>query len=79
MHYGIRVDASSLIIANVGKRRDDFLQGTQPMRVKKQIRNLNPLEVLHVIMGHASERVIRHAVKHKLIKGLKYTLKDLRG
>ena len=77
--HGVRVDASSLVIANVGKRRDDFLQGTQPMRVKKQIRALNPLEVLHVVMGHAPERVIRHAIKHKLIKGLKYTLKDLVG
>ena len=77
--HGIRVDASSLVIANVGKRRDDFLQGTQPMRVKKQILDLNPLDVLHIVMGHPPERVIRHVVKHKLIKGLKYTLKDLAG
>ena len=77
--HGIRVDASSLVLANVGKRRDDFLQGSQPVRVRQQIRHLNPLEVLHIVMGHAPERVIRHVVKNKLIKGLKYTLKDLRG
>ena len=49
------------------------------MRVRQQIRDFNPLEVLHIVMGHPPERVIRHVIKHKLISGLKYTLKDLRG
>ena len=40
--------------------------------------NLNPLEVLHVILGHISESTIKRIVKKNFVDGLKLTYDQIR-
>jgi hypothetical protein len=40
---------------------------------------MNPLEILHVKLGHAPEQVIKRICKHKMLKGLHYTYDDIKN
>lgn len=40
---------------------------------------LNPLEVLHVKLGHANEKLIKWIVKHNIVLGLGYTHDDVKN
>jgi len=62
----------------VHRSGDPHLTGSRQHTYRATIGDLNPLEVLHVILGHASEKTIKHVVRHKLVAGLKYSWNDIR-
>ncbi len=41
--------------------------------------NLNPLEVLHVILGHIPESTIKRIVKQNLVNGLKFSYEQIKN
>jgi hypothetical protein len=40
---------------------------------------MNPLEILHIKLGHAPEQVIKRICKLKMLKGLHYTYDDIKN
>jgi hypothetical protein len=49
--------------------RDD-LKGSAHIQYKNTIKDMDPLEVLHVRLGHASESVIKKICKRNILTGL---------
>ena len=49
------------------------LKGNRQLSHNQSYGNLNPLEVLHVILGHLSEQQIKRIVKNNLVNGLKFS------
>ena len=41
--------------------------------------NLNPLEVLHVILGHIPESTIKRIVENNLVNGLKFSYEQIKN
>ena len=54
------------------------LTGNRQLTHNQSHGNLNPLEVLHVILGHLSEYQIKRIVKNQLVHGLKFTYDQIR-
>jgi transposase InsO family protein len=55
-----------------------FTRGSSHLQPRAFSYGLNPLEVLHVKNGHASESVIKWALKHKTSVGMGYTYADVK-
>ena len=56
----------------------EFRLGSQRHHYRAQVGELNPLEHLHVLLNHQSEDLIKHIVRNKLLRGLRYTYSDIR-
>ena len=54
------------------------LTGNRQLTHNQSHGNLNPLEVLHVILGHLSEYQIKRIVKNQLVDGLKFTYDQIK-
>src|SRR4028119_2058619 len=54
------------------------LHGSAPTRRKAATVSLNPLEVLHLQLGHAGEKYIKHLIKHNMVKGATYRYEDIK-
>ena len=61
----------------VNLQRIDRL-GSRSMTYAPAVVGVNPLEVLHISLGHIPERHIKWLVKHNKVKGLLYTYKQIR-
>jgi hypothetical protein len=55
-----------------------FRKGSAQIQYKNTVKNMNPLEILHVKLGHAPKQVIKRICKHKMLKGLHYTYDDIK-
>jgi hypothetical protein len=53
-------------------------KGSRSMTYAPAVVGVNPLEVLHISLGHIPERHIKWLVKHNKVKGLLYTYKEIR-
>jgi hypothetical protein len=55
-----------------------FIQGSQRHVNKATRGELSPLEILHVILNHAPEALIKRIVRNRLVRGLKFTWDQIR-
>ena len=56
-----------------------FLKGSAKILKKSTTYNMNPLEILHVKLGHANEDLIKWIVKNNLIIGLNVKYDDIKN
>jgi hypothetical protein len=54
------------------------LKGHARVRSNASTHGLNPLEVLHVMLGHISEKYIKHLIRNNLVNGAGYTYADIK-
>lgn len=72
-NYCVHTPAALLALSERRRRA-----GNQPHHYQATLGDLNPLEVLHVSLGHVSVDVIKWIVKHNVVNGLKYTWNDIK-
>jgi hypothetical protein len=53
-------------------------KGNRQLSHNQSYGNLNPLEVLHVILGHISESTIKRIVRNNLVDGLKFSYDQIK-
>ena len=63
---------------NINLTMPPNLKGNRQLTFNQSYGNLNPLEVLHVILGHIPEGQIKHMVKNNVVNGLKYNYDQIR-
>jgi hypothetical protein len=78
LNYQLPLQVNLNVLDHPNMTDKQYRQGSQRHTYKAMIANLNPLEHLHVILNHASEKLIKFIVKENLIKGLRYTYNDIR-
>ena len=61
------------LINPVSAEQAKLVKGNRQLTHNQSHGNLNPLEVLHVILGHLPEQRIKRLVKHNIVNGLKYS------
>jgi hypothetical protein len=59
--------------------QNDILKGSSQIKYRATSVGLNPLEVLHVKLGHASEDLIKWIIKNGVVKGLDYTYDQIKN
>ena len=63
---------------NINLTMPTNLKGNRQLTFNQSYGNLNPLEVLHVILGHIPEGQIKYMVKNNVVNGLKYNFDQIR-
>lgn len=67
------------LASNTNDSENLLLKGSAQIKNRATIAGLNPLEVLHVKLGHASESLIKWIVRNGIVNGLGYNYDQIKN
>jgi len=78
----VSTDLGSTVISNIKLESlnltDKLVSGSAPSRFKSTLLDMEPMELLHLRLGHMSENKIKIALKNGMLNGMQYTYDDIK-